>query len=145
MTIGFYPFGRHAGSRFSRIGSFPAMTSRSANTYIDLVVLAGFAILAYELSRWSSQNWIYYLSYSALALLASGMNLTLPAVSGTVSINYLFVLIGISQLSLPETLAMGCLGVLVKCFLHWETRPRAIQIAVSHRSPRTRASPRVAM
>jgi putative nucleotidyltransferase with HDIG domain len=41
----------------------------------------------------------------------------------------LFVLIGISQLSLPETLAMGCLGVLVKCFLPWETRPRAIQIA----------------
>jgi hypothetical protein len=85
------------------------MTPRKAIVYIGLIILAGAAILTHGLSHWSTADWARYLSYCAIALLASGMKVTLPAVSGTMSMNFLFILIGISELSLAETLTMGCL------------------------------------
>ena len=73
-------------------------------------------------------DWTRYLSYCVIALLASGMKVTLPAVSGTMSMNFLFVLIGISELSLPETLVMGCLGMLVQSVFQVKNRLRAVQV-----------------
>jgi putative nucleotidyltransferase with HDIG domain len=56
------------------------------------------------------------------------MKVTLPAISATMSLNMLFVLIGISEFSLAETLTMGCLGILVQSVFHAKNRPRAVQI-----------------
>jgi putative nucleotidyltransferase with HDIG domain len=90
------------------------MTSRRPNIYIGVVMAAGAAILIQGLSHWESHGWPRYLSYCAIALIASALKVTLPAVKGAMSTSFLFVLIGISQLSLAETLAMGCLGMLVQ-------------------------------
>jgi len=104
------------------------MTPPRATIYIGLIVLAGTAILSHGLWNWSSQDPIRYLSYCAIALLASGMKVTLPGVSGTMSMNFLFVLIGVSELSLAETLVMGCLGILVQSVFHVKNRLRAVQV-----------------
>jgi putative nucleotidyltransferase with HDIG domain len=104
------------------------MTPRRATVYIGLISLAGIVILYHGLWNWSSQDWTRYLSYCAIALLASGMKVTLPAVSGTMSMNFLFVLIGISEFSLSETLVMGCLGILVQSIFHVKNRLRAVQV-----------------
>jgi putative nucleotidyltransferase with HDIG domain len=102
---------------------------RRANVYIRVVIAAGIAILCNGLLRWQSHEWISYLSYLAVALLASGLKVTLPAVKGTMSTNFLFVLIGISQMSLGQTLAMGCLGILVQSIFHSKSGPRLIRMA----------------
>jgi putative nucleotidyltransferase with HDIG domain len=104
------------------------MTPRRATVYIGLVVLAGTVILSHGLSSWSTQDSTRYLSYCAIALLASGMKVTLPGVSGTMSMNFLFVLIGIAEFSLGETLTMGCLGILVQSVFHVKNRLRAVQV-----------------
>jgi putative nucleotidyltransferase with HDIG domain len=104
------------------------MTPRRATVYIGLIVSAGFLILIHGLWNWSSQDPIRYLSYCAIALFASGMKVTLPGVSGTMSMNFLFVLIGVSELSLAETLVMGCLGILVQSVIYVKNRLRAIQV-----------------
>src|SRR5580700_5188545 len=104
------------------------MTPRRATVYIGLVVLAGTIILCHGLSHWSTHDWPRYLSYCAIALLASGMKVTLPGVSGTLSMNFLFVLIGISEFSLAETIAMGCLGILVQSVFHVKNRLRVVQV-----------------
>jgi putative nucleotidyltransferase with HDIG domain len=93
-----------------------------------LITLAGSAFLGNGLLHWSTLDWTRYLSYCTIALLASGMKVTLPAVSGTMSMNFLFVLIGISELSLAETLAMGCLGILVQSVFHVKNRLRVVQV-----------------
>ena len=98
------------------------------NFYIGLIVLAGAVILHHGLRNWSSEDPLRYLSYCVIALLASGMKVTLPGVSGTMSMNFLFVLIGISELSLAETLVMGCLGILVQSLVHIKNRLRAVQV-----------------
>ena len=102
---------------------------RTATIYIGLVILAGVAVLNHGLWSWSTPDWTRYLSYCVIALLASGMKVTLPAVSGTMSMNFLFVLIGISEFSLAETLVMGCLGILVQSVFLVKNRLRAVQVA----------------
>lgn len=104
------------------------MTPRRATVYIGLIVFAGTVILNHGLWNWSTQDWPRYLSYCAIALLASGMKVTLPSISGTMSMNFLFVLIGISELSLAETLAIGCLGILVQSVFQAKHRLRLVQI-----------------
>ena len=104
------------------------MTPRKATAYIALIVFAGTIILSHGLWHWTSQEPLRYLSYCAIALLASGMKVTLPAISATMSLNFLFVLIGISEFSLAETLAMGCLGILVQSVFQVKNRLRAVQV-----------------
>ena len=76
-----------------------------------------------------SGNLTQYVSYALVALIASGMKVTLPSVKGTMSMSFLFVLIGISTFSLGETLAMGCLGILVQSFFLAKTRPNLQRVA----------------
>jgi putative nucleotidyltransferase with HDIG domain len=64
-------------------------------------------------------------------MLASGMKVRLPAVKSAMSLNFVFVLIGIADLSFAETLLMGCLGMLVQCVFQTKTRPQAVRVAFS--------------
>ena len=107
------------------------MRSLRANAYIGLMMAGGAGILAQAIWHWSTPDWTRYGFYLAIALVASGMKVTLPAVMGTMSMNFLFVLIGISELSRPETLVMGCLGMVVQCVVHTKTRPRPVQVTFS--------------
>src|SRR5271155_2239433 len=107
------------------------MRSRQAAAYIGAVIATGAAILGWGLWDWHTGDWTRYLSYCAIALIASGMKVTLPAVRGTMSMNFLFVLIGIAELSRAETLAMGCLGMLVQCVFHAKERAKVVQVSFS--------------
>ena len=72
-----------------------------------------------------------YLSWSIIALVASGMKVSLPSVTGTMSMNFVFVLIGLSEFSLGETLLTGCLGVVVQSIFYAKNRPKPVQLAFS--------------
>ena len=72
-----------------------------------------------------------YLSCSLVAVAASGMKVQLPGVEGTVSLNFLFVLIGIAEFNLGEALMMGCLGVCVQCVFQAKARLKPVQVAFS--------------
>ncbi len=54
-----------------------------------------------------------------------------PPSPGTMSMSFLFVLIGVAEFSLGETLLMGCLGMLVQTVYHAKKRPKAVQVAFS--------------
>jgi putative nucleotidyltransferase with HDIG domain len=105
--------------------------SRLPALYIGLVILAGAASVTYSLLHWHMQDWPRYLFYCAIALVASRMKVALPGVNGTLSMNFLFVLVGISDLSIGETMVMGCMGMLVQSVLHTRQRPRPIQVLFS--------------
>jgi putative nucleotidyltransferase with HDIG domain len=107
------------------------MKSPKANLYIGLVIAGGTAILGHGLWTWSSANVRRYLVYAIIAVVASGLKVSLPSVKGTMSMSFLFVLIGISEFSLGESLAMGCLGMLVQSIFLTKTRPKPIRVAFS--------------
>ena len=58
-------------------------------------------------SHWQSNDPVKFVCYLIAALLASSLKVRLPGIEGTLSVNFLFTLLGILELSLPETLLIG--------------------------------------
>ena len=105
------------------------MYSLRAKAFIVLVIAAGAAGLAHGWWTWAATDPVKYLSYLLLALAASGVKIRLPGVEITISLGFLFMLIGISEFSLGESMAMGCGAVVVQSFLLALNRPRPAQLA----------------
>jgi diguanylate cyclase (GGDEF)-like protein/putative nucleotidyltransferase with HDIG domain len=103
--------------------------SIKARLYISLVVLVGSGVLLDQFFRWESQDLVRYFCFFSLTMLAARMRISLPAITGTISVFFIFVLFGIVELTLPETLFMGCAAALSQSF--WQSRraPRLFQIA----------------
>ena len=80
---------------------------------------------------WSCENPLRFFCYLALGVLAAGTKIKLPGVTGTLSVNFLFVLIGIFELSLGETLIIACTGALTQCLWKAKVTPKPIQVAFS--------------
>src|SRR5216683_4130961 len=100
---------------------------KNAKIYIGLIVALGFGLLAGCLVfRAEFPDLPRYFSYLLLAVLASTMKVRLPGITGTISVNFLFILIGIADFTLAETLTMGCLAIVMQCV--WQTRPRLVQV-----------------
>ena len=105
--------------------------SRRARVYIAIVVTIGAASLLHGASVWSIDNWPRYLAWCALTMAASRLKVSLPGVTGTMSINFVFVLLGVCEVGLPGTEVMGCLGMLMQCLVFTKARPRPVQVAFS--------------
>ena len=82
--------------------------SSTAKIFITLVITTGWFILARGLLQWRSEDLTSFVIFLIIALLASGLKLHLPGVTGTISVSFFFVLIGIASLSLPQVLVVGC-------------------------------------
>src|SRR6185295_5577990 len=54
-----------------------------------------------------------------------------PGVTGNMSVNFLFILIGIVDMSLADTLAIGCTGTLVQCVWKQKLGFKPLQAAFS--------------
>src|SRR5437016_5751855 len=104
-------------------------TSMKARVYIAITLLAGLLSLSLGLfhGQWTEPS--RYVCYLALALLASGMKVSLPGVHGTMSVVFVFILVGVRELTLAQTLLMGVLGTAVQCYWKPKTWPKPVQVA----------------
>jgi hypothetical protein len=102
--------------------------TNSARIFIGATILCGFAVLAFGLYRAKWTDMGPFLCYFVLAMLASGMKVKLPGVTGTMSVIFLFILIGIHELSIAETLLISLAGTLVQSYWKTRTNPRPIQV-----------------
>jgi len=84
--------------------------------------------MACGLLLWRWDNLASFAIYLLIALLASGLKLQLPGVTGTISVSFVFVLIGVASLNLPQVLVVGCSSVLVQYFWQSTKRPRVVQV-----------------
>src|SRR6195256_6797707 len=88
--------------------------------------LAGTCVLGYGALNPTSRNIAQFICYLLIALLASRLKVNLPGITGTMSVNFLFILLGILELSFTETLVLGTAAIMVQCF--YRDRPSAIQV-----------------
>lgn len=107
------------------------MQNRRATAYICLLIAVGGAIFCDGISNWNHPDWPRFLTYCILSIVASGMKVVLPGITGTLSLLFLFVLISVSDLNLAATLLVGCLGMLAQCLFHTQARPRLVQVVFS--------------
>ena len=102
--------------------------SSPATLFILLQVVIGMPLLPYALLHWHPESELRFACFFGVALAASLFKVRLPGIEATMSANFLFILVGILDLSYPETLLMGCFGGLVQSIWQSKPRPRLIQI-----------------
>jgi len=100
--------------------------SLAAKVFIGLVVLAGTAILVYSGVHQQSKNIAEFICYLGIAILASRLKVSLPGITGTLSVNFLFILIGVLELSFTETLTLAAVSMLAQCL--YPEKPKALQV-----------------
>jgi diguanylate cyclase (GGDEF)-like protein/putative nucleotidyltransferase with HDIG domain len=106
-------------------------TNWYATTFIGAQLLVGLPLFPYALLHWHSESALRFACFLLVALACSLFKVRLPGIEATMSANFLFILVGILDLSYAETLVMGCCGGLVQCLWQSKPRPRAIQILFS--------------
>src|ERR1700683_4181445 len=96
--------------------------SMQTRVFLAVTVACGAAVPTSALWHWQSADVPRFACYLVVAVLASGLKVQLPGIEGTMSVNFLFILLGVMELSLPETLLIGCMASLVQSV--WQARKR---------------------
>ena len=82
----------------------------------------------------TSRNIAQFICYLLIAMLASRLKVNLPGITGTMSVNFLFILLGILELSFAETSGAGLRRNPHAMFL-----PRPSEHGAGHVQPAARA------
>jgi putative nucleotidyltransferase with HDIG domain len=102
--------------------------SIGARTFIAGLALASCACLGVGFLHWQSTDPVKFACYLIAAVLASSFKVVLPGIEGTLSVNFLFTLLGILELGLPETLLIVLAGTLGQAFLRRKQQVKLVQL-----------------
>jgi putative nucleotidyltransferase with HDIG domain len=102
--------------------------SIGARGFIVAMALMGLICVVYAFADWQSGDSVKFVCYLIAGLLASSLKVGLPGIEATLSANFLFTLIGILELSLPETLAIGIASTLAQFYWRPARRLKLIQV-----------------
>jgi len=86
--------------------------------YPAAIILLSLLVLLRELLRFSPQHGLRYAFFVAAALLAARLQMNLSSVNGTVSPLFFFVLYGVLEFTLPETMFLGVAATIVQSLYH---------------------------
>ena len=90
--------------------------------------MLGVLVFGVSLAGWDSPDALRYLAFLGLAILASGMRINVPGLTGTLSLTFLFVLFGLVELTLSETVLMAAVMTLIQCYWRQPVRPRPAKV-----------------
>ena len=99
-----------------------------ARAFIAAMALFGAACLLLSFAHWQSNDPVKFACYVIAALLASSLKVSLPGIEGTLSVNFLFTLLGILELSLPETLVIGLASTLAQFYWRPARKLKLVQL-----------------
>jgi diguanylate cyclase (GGDEF)-like protein/putative nucleotidyltransferase with HDIG domain len=102
-----------------------------ARVYIGLVLAFGLWMLVAGLLNWQTENTSQFLVYLAIAALASGLKVNLPAITGTMSVTSLFLLISLVQLNQGQTMVIGFISTLIQCVWKPKSPIKTVRVAFS--------------
>jgi hypothetical protein len=71
--------------------------TRAGRLYLLLIGVLGFSTLFFAVADWESPDLFKYAGYLTIAVLSSGLRISVPGVTGTLSLNFLFVLLASSN------------------------------------------------
>jgi len=102
--------------------------SRKATAYISSVIGLGLAAFATALYHWEIPDTFRFLTYLILATLGGSRKIRLPGMTGTYSMSFVFVLLGIQDFTYTQTLLIGCASMLAQCLWKPQRPPTAVQV-----------------
>jgi putative nucleotidyltransferase with HDIG domain len=92
-----------------------------------MAVAAGGCLIAASFHSHPSDP-VKFFCYLLAALLASSLKVSLPGIEGTLSVNFLFTLLGILELSLPQALLIGLGSTLAQFYWKPARRLKPVQL-----------------
>ena len=104
---------------------------RIAKAYIALVIASGALAVLISARSWSSANLLQLVIYLGLAALASTLKVRIPGLEGTVSPNFVFILLGIVALPFSQVVAISLTAAFVQSLWASAKRARLVQVAFS--------------
>ena len=96
--------------------------------FIGVTAALGASAMLHSLWHWQSVDLTRFACYLLVAVIASGLKIQLPGLDGTMSVNFLFILLSVLELNLPETLILGCTATLAQCL--FGTRQKLVPIKI---------------
>jgi diguanylate cyclase (GGDEF)-like protein/putative nucleotidyltransferase with HDIG domain len=99
-----------------------------AKLFIGVTAALGMWAMADSLWHWQSVDLTRFACYLLVAVIASGLKIQLPGLDGTMSVNFLFILLSVLELNLPETLILGCTATLAQCL--YGTRQKLVPVKI---------------
>ncbi|MFZ0762068.1 MAG: HD domain-containing phosphohydrolase [Candidatus Sulfotelmatobacter sp.] len=99
-----------------------------ARAYIAGMAVTALGCFVLAFFHWQSTDPVKFACYLIAAMLASSLKVSLPGIEGTLSVNFLFTLIGILELSLPETLLLGVVSTLAQFYWKPARRLKPVQL-----------------
>ena len=103
--------------------------SRTARVFITTVIAIGLVTAAAAIRNWQCDNPGQFASYLLLAVIASTRKVRVPGITGTYSLNFVFILLGFSSLSFAETVTIGCASTVAQCMWNTTRLPSLTQVA----------------
>ncbi len=99
-----------------------------AKLFVATTATLGAAAMAFACLHWQSADPLKFFCYLVIAVLAATMKVRLPGMESTMSVHFLIVLLGVLELSLAETLVIGCAAALMQSVWNTSRRPEAIKV-----------------
>jgi putative nucleotidyltransferase with HDIG domain len=100
-----------------------------ARPFVLLVCAMGISCVAAGMVPWRSSHSLLFPSYLVLTALASALKAVMPGMEGTVSVNFVFFLVGVCNMTLSETLGLALIATLVQCFWKMQKRLHFVHFA----------------
>src|ERR1039457_7672820 len=94
----------------------------AARVYILAVIAVALAVAGYSAGGWRTIHMGQFLLYLACGMLCSNLKVGLPGITGTLSVNYLFILAAVTDLTLAQTVAIGCTSGVAQLVLRGRQR-----------------------
>src|SRR5271165_4326138 len=99
-----------------------------AKTFIGVVAFIGLLAVLGPLANTSDLWSTRFACYLVLALLSSSLKVSLPGVTGTLSVSFLFILASMAELGVLETIVIGTGATLVQIYWNAKRRPPLHQV-----------------
>ena len=99
-----------------------------AKVFIFLTASSGIAVFVLSCLQWHSSDILKFGCYLLLAALSATMKVELPGIESTMSVTFLFILLGVLEFSMAEALAIGCAAALVQSLWKTKHRPELVKV-----------------
>jgi hypothetical protein len=104
--------------------------SKRAQIFVGLTIACGACLVAYCMAEETvAVPSSAYLVAVLLALLASTLKVHLPGITGTISVNFLLILIAVAVFTFAETVLLASVACILQCLWRPRSRPRIVQVS----------------
>src|SRR4029077_16740731 len=94
-----------------------------ALAFVGLICVAGTIALGWATVNWYSPDLLKFAGILVIAVFSVGARLTVPGAAGTLPLTFLFVLLGVLDLTSSETVVLAGVLTLGQCIWNQPSRP----------------------